>query len=159
MSKLAAMATATTVAKGFSKDILFFNAWWRGDPAVAAAVATNSDTTLYNHWILPVWSRCCPPAPDRRPSSEPPQVDPWLAPADCWRLLSSTWCSSSAKIAASIPPVDHGLCVQSPRLASGCAAHDGILNKTVMELTFDFNPDRQVMSTVICRVLYEQRSD
>ncbi len=47
VSELAAPATATTVAKGVAKGVLlYFKAWWRGDPAVAVAVAiaANPDT-------------------------------------------------------------------------------------------------------------------
>ena len=44
MSELVAMAAATTVARGVAKGVLYFNAWRRGDPAVA--VAANSDTAL-----------------------------------------------------------------------------------------------------------------
>ncbi len=44
------VATATTVAESVAKDVLYFSAWWHGDPAVAVAVATavatNSDTAL-----------------------------------------------------------------------------------------------------------------
>ena len=46
MSELVATAAATTVTRGVAKDILYFNAWRRGDPAVAVAVAANSDTAL-----------------------------------------------------------------------------------------------------------------
>ena len=44
MSELVAMAAATTVARGVAKAVLYFNAWRRGD--VAVAVAANSDTAL-----------------------------------------------------------------------------------------------------------------
>ena len=45
MSELVATAAATTVAMGVAKGALYFNAWRRGDPAVAVAVAVaaNSD--------------------------------------------------------------------------------------------------------------------
>ncbi len=42
VSELTATATATIVAKGVAEDILCFNAWWHGDPAVAAATVTHS---------------------------------------------------------------------------------------------------------------------
>ncbi len=44
VSELQTMATATIVATTVAKDILYVNAWWRGDPAVAIAVAANSTT-------------------------------------------------------------------------------------------------------------------
>ncbi len=42
--EVAAMVLATTVAKGIAKDILYFNAYWRGNLAAAEAVDANSDT-------------------------------------------------------------------------------------------------------------------
>ena len=35
VAKLATTATATAVAKGVAKDVLYFNAWWRRNLAVA----------------------------------------------------------------------------------------------------------------------------
>ena len=46
VSALVATATATAVAKGVAKDFLYLNAWWRGNLAVAVAVATYSDTAV-----------------------------------------------------------------------------------------------------------------
>ena len=46
MSELVATAAATTVAMGVAKGVLYFNAWRRGDPAVAVAIAANSDTAF-----------------------------------------------------------------------------------------------------------------
>ena len=46
MSELVATAAATTVARGVDKGVIYFNAWWRDDPALAVAVAANSDTAL-----------------------------------------------------------------------------------------------------------------
>ena len=43
-SELAAMDMATAVAKCVAKDVLYLNAWWRVNLAVAIAVAANSDT-------------------------------------------------------------------------------------------------------------------
>ncbi len=45
---LTAAAKATTVAKGVTKDVVYFNAWWHDNPAVAVAKAkaTNSHTAL-----------------------------------------------------------------------------------------------------------------
>ncbi len=39
-----ATATAMAVVKGVAKDVLYLNAWWCGDPAVA----TNTDTALFS---------------------------------------------------------------------------------------------------------------
>ena len=36
VSELVATASATAVAKGVAKDILYLNAWWPGNLAVAA---------------------------------------------------------------------------------------------------------------------------
>ena len=51
ISELPATATATAVAKGVAKDVLYLNAWWRGnlavDVAVAVAVVVNSDTAFW----------------------------------------------------------------------------------------------------------------
>ena len=41
VSELAATVMATAVAKGVAKDVLYFNAWWSGNLAVAWAVAAN----------------------------------------------------------------------------------------------------------------------
>ena len=47
------------VAKGVAKDVLYLNAWWRGNLAVAWAVAADSDMALslekqgfYLIWLL-----------------------------------------------------------------------------------------------------------
>ena len=45
VSELVATAAATTVAREVAKGVLYFNAWWRGDLAVA--VAAKSDTALH----------------------------------------------------------------------------------------------------------------
>ena len=37
---------ATAVAKGVAENVLYLNAWWRGNLAVALAVEVNSDTAL-----------------------------------------------------------------------------------------------------------------
>ena len=52
MSELVATDAATTVARGVAKGVLYFNAWWRGDPAVAVDVAANSDPALFWHYQL-----------------------------------------------------------------------------------------------------------
>ena len=39
VSKLAALAMATTVAKAVANDFLY-NVWWHGDLAIAVALAT-----------------------------------------------------------------------------------------------------------------------
>ena len=48
MSELAATVTATAVAtavdKGVAKDVIYLNVWWRGNLAIAVAIAGNSDT-------------------------------------------------------------------------------------------------------------------
>ena len=44
MSKLAPTATATAVAKGVAKGVLYLNTGWRGNLAVAGAA--HSDTAL-----------------------------------------------------------------------------------------------------------------
>ncbi len=48
VSRLVATTTAMTLAKGVATDALYLNAWWRGSPAVAIAVAeaTTSDSAL-----------------------------------------------------------------------------------------------------------------
>ncbi len=43
VSKLVATATAMTAAKAVAKDVLYFSLWWRGNLAIAVAVATTSD--------------------------------------------------------------------------------------------------------------------
>ncbi len=55
-SELAATATATAVAKGAAKDALYVNAWWRGDPAAAIAVAANLDTAWASFYSRPFWN-------------------------------------------------------------------------------------------------------
>ncbi len=50
-----------SVSKGVAKDILYFNAWWRGHPAVAKALATNLDKVGVQQIVVPsgvLWTRC-----------------------------------------------------------------------------------------------------
>ena len=46
-SELAYMATAKAVAKCVAKDVPYFIAWWRGNLAVAVAVAANLETAFH----------------------------------------------------------------------------------------------------------------
>ena len=49
-------ATATAVSKGVPKDVLYLNAWWSWNLAVAVALAANSDTACLS--LQPPWSTC-----------------------------------------------------------------------------------------------------